>query len=108
MMPIVFQAMRCLFTGSGTRVGAGSRIGAGMLPPIQEDTMIDTEKMYEAGAALGRAFLLLDRAAEAAFPSTPELAKRRNLLDEARQLLAQVRQVIGTAPGAGYHAQPGE
>lgn len=70
--------------------------------------MANDETMHEAGEKLGRAFHLLDQVAEAGYPSTPEVARRRGFIDEAGRLLAQVRQLIDAVPGRGLHPQPGE
>lgn len=54
-----------------------------------------TDKIIAAGRELERAFVLLDRANEIVIPTTPQLATKRGLLDEARLAVTAARTALG-------------
>jgi|AGTN01.1.fsa_nt_gi hypothetical protein len=53
------------------------------------------EKLIAAGRELDRAFALLDRANDIVIPTTPQLATKRGLLDEARLAVGAAKAALG-------------
>ncbi|NFV81860.1 hypothetical protein [Magnetospirillum aberrantis] len=56
--------------------------------------MVDTEKLVICGQELTRAFDFLDRANDCVWPSAPQLATKRGLLDAARLAVDAAKQAL--------------
>lgn len=56
--------------------------------------MVESEKLRQCGQELERAFALLDRANQAAWPTLPQLATKRGLLIEASRAVDAAKTAL--------------